>query len=292
MFKKTITQLFIVAIVIGAIFIVNGFILAWSPPPGFPPDPNAPAPINVSPTTQTFLNSKILDFADLDGKNDDSLLIDGAFEVTKVFRSRSKAIFNNNVQLTNFTSCDTLGTDASGNLTCSGGGAPCAPDCSGRVCGADPVCGQSCGTCGVGYTCNASGQCEQDIPDYTYSYTGWVCGSCSGCEGTQSCTQQCQRSDGAFVSCSYCGGDCSKTESCGGPCYYWSLVVGASGYGTEVTQGALCSSHCAQGKAYYKTVCSDGENEWDGWKGQPGCIVEYGLAFCMEIGEHYLTNCW
>ncbi len=35
----------------------------------------------------------------------------------------------------------------------------CVPDCTGLECGPDPVCGQSCGTCDDGYTCQ-SGECE------------------------------------------------------------------------------------------------------------------------------------
>ena len=37
----------------------------------------------------------------------------------------------------------------------------CTPECSGRVCGADPVCGKSCGTCsGAHEACGADGQCQ------------------------------------------------------------------------------------------------------------------------------------
>ncbi len=47
-----------------------------------------------------------------------------------------------------------------------GGDDGCNPDCSGIVCGLDPVCGESCGTCPAGETCSAEGQCEEDcIPD-------------------------------------------------------------------------------------------------------------------------------
>jgi hypothetical protein len=35
----------------------------------------------------------------------------------------------------------------------------CVPDCSGRVCGPDPACGVSCGSCASG-TCTAAGRCE------------------------------------------------------------------------------------------------------------------------------------
>src|SRR5262249_23050826 len=41
----------------------------------------------------------------------------------------------------------------------------CAKNCSGRVCGADPACGLSCGTCATGSMCNASGTCELADPD-------------------------------------------------------------------------------------------------------------------------------
>jgi len=38
-------------------------------------------------------------------------------------------------------------------------GGPCVPDCAGLECGPDPVCGESCGTCGSGLWCNA-GSCD------------------------------------------------------------------------------------------------------------------------------------
>jgi hypothetical protein len=34
------------------------------------------------------------------------------------------------------------------------------PNCTGRECGPDPVCGMSCGTCATGELCNANGLCE------------------------------------------------------------------------------------------------------------------------------------
>ncbi len=35
----------------------------------------------------------------------------------------------------------------------------CMPDCTGRVCGVDPVCGQECGRCANSRACNDSGSC-------------------------------------------------------------------------------------------------------------------------------------
>ena len=35
----------------------------------------------------------------------------------------------------------------------------CTPDCTGRVCGPDPVCGEDCGPCDTGEICDPAGQC-------------------------------------------------------------------------------------------------------------------------------------
>jgi len=53
MFKKTITQLFILTIVLSSIFIANGLILAWTSPGSTPPSSNVSPPINTSATAQT-----------------------------------------------------------------------------------------------------------------------------------------------------------------------------------------------------------------------------------------------
>ena len=54
---------------------------------------------------------------------------------------------------------------------CGVPGAPCGDQCpactqacDGRQCGADPKCGQSCGSCGSGTFCDASGQCVAATP--------------------------------------------------------------------------------------------------------------------------------
>ncbi len=57
--------------------------------------------------------------------------------------------------------CD---ADCQGFATSSCGGA-CTPNCAGRQCGVDPLCGVSCGSCSGGGICNASGQCESSSPD-------------------------------------------------------------------------------------------------------------------------------
>ena len=53
---------------------------------------------------------------------------------------------------------------------CGGESAECQPDCLGRVCGLDPVCGESCGECtGETEYCTEVGLCVDDC-------AGRVCG--------------------------------------------------------------------------------------------------------------------
>lgn len=68
----------------------------------------------------------------------------------------------------------------------------CVPDCTGLECGPDPVCGQSCGTCDDGYTCQ-SGECVEDacVPACGTAVCGMdpVCGtlSCGTCDDGYHC---------------------------------------------------------------------------------------------------------
>lgn len=69
----------------------------------------------------------------------------------------------------------------------------CTPDCSGRTCGLDPICGVSCGTCSSSETCNADvGQCEPVcVPDCSGRTCGLdpICGvSCGACGSGESCS--------------------------------------------------------------------------------------------------------
>jgi len=74
--------------------------------------------------------------------------------------------------------------------TCHAEGAPCVPNCTGKVCG-NNGCGGSCGTCGVGETCTA-GACVKDpcVPNCT----GKTCGDngCGGSCGTCLANETCQ----------------------------------------------------------------------------------------------------
>lgn len=69
----------------------------------------------------------------------------------------------------------------------------CTPDCTGRTCGLDPVCGVSCGTCSTGETCDADvGQCQPVcVPDCSGRTCGVdpICGvSCGECGAGEACT--------------------------------------------------------------------------------------------------------
>lgn len=105
---------------------------------------------------------------------------------------------------TDAASYDVGGHDAGGRDT--GASCPADKDCSGRVCGPDPVCGLSCGTCNSG-TCNGNGQCI----------------------GGQTCTQgsrRCSTDNYGFEACGYNPDNsiieygpripCSVNESCSG----------------------------------------------------------------------------
>jgi hypothetical protein len=76
MFPKTIVQISILTIIIGAVFLANGLILAWTGPTDPPPDGNVEAPINVSLSSQYK---------------------EGALGIGGVFRGYSNAIFDGNV---------------------------------------------------------------------------------------------------------------------------------------------------------------------------------------------------
>lgn len=48
----------------------------------------------------------------------------------------------------------------------------CTSDCVDRMCGADPVCGISCGTCGTGEACNLVGACVASCEPGSYTCSG------------------------------------------------------------------------------------------------------------------------
>jgi hypothetical protein len=117
--------------------------------------------------------------------------------------------------------------------------ATCTPECNGRSCG-DNGCGGECGTCDVGDSCNASGQCEAICqPDCAGKQCGddgcgGSCGQCEGacgsdgqCEGpcVPSCTDKVCGSDGCGGSCGTCAGalECNLEGAC--DCSFFATVT-------------------------------------------------------------------
>jgi len=97
---------------------------------------------------------------------------------------------------------------------------PCIPNCGDRVCGLDPVCGESCGLCKSGQHCDADGQCKEDkcVPNCTGRVCGPdpVCGeSCGTCTAPKTCNSsgQCE----CIKDCTgrVCGPDPVCGQSCG-----------------------------------------------------------------------------
>ncbi|HMA97555.1 MAG TPA: hypothetical protein VKP30_32950 [Polyangiaceae bacterium] len=101
--------------------------------------------------------------------------------------------------------------------------ADCIPACEGRSCGVDPICGQSCGTCTEGQSCNLdSFQCEAAcVPACEGRVCGLdpVCGtSCGSCGNGQTCNEAAGQCNNACVpSCGQrvCGLDPACGTSCG-----------------------------------------------------------------------------
>lgn len=102
----------------------------------------------------------------------------------------------------------------------------CVQDCSGRQCGLDPTCRESCGDCELPYTCNEQGQCVC-LPECK----GRECGpdpicpesSCGSCDENYECDSygQCQcvpqcgnRVCGPDPICGHSCGPCAHPNTC------------------------------------------------------------------------------
>ncbi len=98
--------------------------------------------------------------------------------------------------------CDTCGNSICGPEETSSSCVAdcCIPDCSGRQCGPDPVCGTNCGSCDDGNictddSCSPSGQCTNAAQeDHPLACSGIleVRACVGGEETTRSCAQECE----------------------------------------------------------------------------------------------------
>jgi len=108
--------------------------------------------------------------------------------------------------------------DTGGYATCG----PCVPDCSGRQCGPDPVCGQSCGTCmGSTDVCRQdTGICEDVCAGKECgTFEGIYCGECTGAtevcrQNTGICEDVCADRQCGSVEGISCGSCLGSTEVC------------------------------------------------------------------------------
>ena len=115
----------------------------------------------------------------------------------------------------------------------------CVPDCAGRECGPDPICGEDCGACGDGEVCNETvGQCFACVPDCSGRECGVdpLCGvSCGTCSGNESC-------DETTGQCTECVPDCAGREC--GPDPICGASCGSCGDGLECDDSGLCVESC------------------------------------------------
>ena len=147
----------------------------------------------------------------------------------------------------------------------------CVPECALLVCGVDPYCGESCGTCPQGVDC-VNGQCPSpDCPGIAdQNCMGKQCGPdgcgnfCGQCAAGQACSadqlcvcapqcdgKQCG-SDGCGGSCGTCGagkacnasGACEDVASQGGSCTDWFDCANACPPNSDTTQ--QCMIECDQ----------------------------------------------
>jgi len=135
---------------------------------------------------------------------------------------------------TNFRDCE---SQSGGETWCSIGLPPgCEKDCTGRVCGPDPLCGLSCGTCPQGQDCTPEGTCEP--ADCIRQCGDLECGP----------DPLCDKSCGTCPPGEYCNinGRCiTQGEDCQEDCT-----------GLECGRGPLCGASC--GNCPPERICTAG----------------------------------
>jgi len=85
----------------------------------------------------------------------------------------------------------------------------CIPDCTGRECGPDPVCGMSCGSCDAGWYCTPEGQC---IYDGHREGAGDPCGFYTACPADWNAAYTCVEHPGGFDG--FCSYPCQSQDDC------------------------------------------------------------------------------
>ena len=177
--------------------------------------------------------------------------------------------------------------DTGGYATCG----PCIPDCSGRHCGPDPVCGQSCGTCMVATeVCRLdTGICEDVCAGKECgTFEGIYCGACAGVtevcrQNTGLCEDVCAGRECGTVEGIDCG-ECSEpTEICRdttGECE--DVCFGREcGVVDEIDCGPCPDNEICNAGQCFIPICSDGM-----------CHVPSGTFWmgCNGESDHFCEN--
>ncbi len=194
------------------------------------------------------------------------------------------------------------------NQVCQQAGADCPGDldCAGLECGPDPVCGESCGTCGDGSACEEGGCVELESCGN---------GACDTGENYSSCPQDCEcEPDCSGLDCGpdpVCGescGTCPSSEGCvDGACAAMTWTDPASGLTWQVTPtgGGGGSMNWENAESH----CSDLELAGGGWhlptigelrsliRGCPAtesggsCNVEEGVCLAWSCRDASCIGC-
>ncbi|MBM4372379.1 MAG: hypothetical protein FJ098_12040 [Deltaproteobacteria bacterium] len=204
----------------------------------------------------------------------------------------------------------------------------CLADCSGRVCGPDPLCNESCGECDPGFTCNPAGTCDPAC-DPEENCAGKECGAdkcggvCGTCPAGEVCTgdQLCEpppcgdvapgvgKCDGQFLLVQCIGNELVETDCKSFGDKYWCGYDALDGV-YECVQGCVpvcefpdgkqkecgydgCYGICGEcpgGWSCVSGLCNPAEGASCGWVPATGACYEDVLWFC-DGGILYHEDC-
>ncbi len=187
----------------------------------------------------------------------------------------------------------------------------CTPNCGDRVCGNDPVCGMSCGSCDMQQSCTTMGECVAN--SCTPNCQGISCGpdpvcgmSCGSCDMEQSCnsmgqcvanscTPDCQGlSCGpdpiCGMSCGSCSGNtaCNSSGQCVPTCGQGQTLCGSNCVNTQNDDNncGSCGNSCSQGQTCQNGQCEGGMMGQD--CRQTPCT---GFTYCDLTSGNCLPGC-
>jgi hypothetical protein len=129
----------------------------------------------------------------------------------------------------------------------------CVPDCSGRQCGPDPLCGKSCGDCPADHACDPAGRCVcQPACGQRQCGPDPACGeSCGSCPAGHACSD-----DGRCVCIPDCAGrQCGPDPVCGADCGACPPGVGCTPDGR--CDGSICIPDCAGRQCGPDPLCGE-----------------------------------